>query len=175
MECHECKHHKAVETGKYAVTPFRETPCGRCTLTDISIRTLEADEDRPVFACGTEDGEAPEEAVAAEPGEEIVDMMPVDVLVEVCAGILSLPQDVRDVVCMRVIGLSYRQIGRRQGITTAGAEARHERGMSLFPPLRALFSRKMVKRGIRRKAGKTVKRHASPDSALPRVWNTKQA
>ncbi len=155
MECHECKHHKAVETGKYAVTPFRDTPCGRCTLTDISMRTLEADESRPVFACGTEDGEAPLEEAVPEP-DESVDMMPVDVLVEVCAGILSLPQDVRDVVCMRVVGLSYRQIGRRQGITTAGAEARHERGMSLFPPLRALFARKMVKRGIRRKAGKAV-------------------
>ncbi len=34
-----------------------------------------------------------------------------------------------------------------------GAEARHERGMSLFPPLRELFTRKMVKRGLRRKAG----------------------
>jgi hypothetical protein len=155
MECHECKHRKAVESGKYAVTPFRETPCGRCTLTDISMRTLEVDEGRPVYVGRTEGVDVPPEEAVPEP-DESVDMMPVDVLVEVCAGILSLPQDVRDVVCMRVVGLSYRQIGRRQGITTAGAEARHERGMSLFPPLRELFSRKMVKRGMRRKARRTV-------------------
>jgi hypothetical protein len=54
---------------------------------------------------------------------------------------------------MRFLGMSYRQIARRQGLTTAGAEARHERGMRLFPPLRALFARKMVKRGLRRKPG----------------------
>lgn len=116
------------------------------------MRTLEADEGRPAFVVGAEDGVEPAEAAAPEPDEEGVDMMPVDVLAEFAGRLLELPQDVRDVVCMRFIGLSYREIGRRQGLTTAGAEARHERGMRLFPPLRALFTRKMVKRRLRRKA-----------------------
>ena len=81
---------------------------------------------------------------------------PISVLTELVQHLMALPQDVRDVVCMRVQGLTYRQIARRQGLTTAGAEARHERGMSLFPPLRELFTRKMVKRGLRRKPARAV-------------------
>jgi hypothetical protein len=153
MECHRCPHREAVENGKYAVGSFRQTPCARCILEDVSARTLEADEERPVFAVGSEEGVEAPEPVAPEPEEETADMMPVEVLAEFAGRLLELPQDVRDVVCMRFLGMSYRKIGRRQGLTTAGAEARHERGMRLFPPLRALFARKMVKRGLRRKPG----------------------
>ena len=79
--------------------------------------------------------------------------MPVSVLAEFVRQLMALPQDVRDVVCMRVLGLTYREIARRQGLTTAGAEARHERGMNLFPPLRQMFARKTAKVAMRKKQG----------------------
>ncbi|MEI6150415.1 MAG: sigma factor-like helix-turn-helix DNA-binding protein [bacterium] len=154
MECHQCKHRKAVESGRYAVAPYEETPCAKCGLEDASIRTLESDDGRPAFIVGADEGTDPLEIVAPMPYEEPEERLyPISVLTELVQHLMALPQDVRDVVCMRVQGLTYRQIARRQGLTTAGAEARHERGMSLFPPLRELFARKMVKRGLRRKAG----------------------
>jgi len=154
MECHHCQHREAIERGRFVVAPFRQTPCARCVLGDVSIRTLDVDEGRPAFVVGSEDGVESVEVAAPDPDGDTDGLMPVEVLAEFVGRLLELPQDVRDVVCMRFVGMSYRQIARRQGLTTAGAEARHERGMRLFPPLRALFVRKMVKRGLRRKAAK---------------------
>ncbi|MEI8122176.1 MAG: hypothetical protein WCI20_08990 [bacterium] len=68
-------------------------------------------------------------------------------------GHYNLPVPSFYVVCMRVLGLTYREIARRQGLTTAGAEARHERGMNLFPPLRQMFARKTAKVAMRKKQG----------------------
>jgi len=142
MECYRCDHRKVVESGRYAVTPYAETPCAKCKLDDASLHTLEADEE--VLA-------DPPEAAAPANDEDCEDVMPVSVLAEFVRQLMALPQDVRDVVCMRVLGLTYREIARRQGLTTAGAEARHERGMNLFPPLRQMFARKTAKVAMRKK------------------------
>ena len=144
MECYRCDHRKVVESGRYAVTPYAETPCAKCKLDDASLHTLEAD---------TEDRTDPLEIAAPAIDEEREDVMPVSVLAECVRQLMALPQDVRDVVCMRVLGLTYREIARRQGLTTAGAEARHERGMNLFPPLRQMFARKTAKVAMRKKTG----------------------
>lgn len=69
---------------------------------------------------------------------------------------MALPQELRDVVCWWFVGLSYPWIARKQGITTAGAEARHERAMRLFPELRQLFFLKTSRQKMRQPAGTVV-------------------
>lgn len=48
--------------------------------------------------------------------------------------------------------MTYPEIARKQRITTAGAEARHERAMRLFPELRQLFILKTAKQKMRQGA-----------------------
>ena len=52
MECHKCEHHEAVEAGKYVGVTFELTPCSKCDLQEVSIRTIEVDGDRPVYVPG---------------------------------------------------------------------------------------------------------------------------
>ena len=157
-ECHKCPHRQEIDAGKYAKTPFRRTPCGKCELRECSLRTMAVDPDRPVFdpgaqRGGTAPGQAgdglyvdvpfPEEAEAGEA------KLPVGVMEELVSRLLSLPQEVRDVVCWRFVGLEYKEIARKQRTTTAGAEARHRRAMRLFPELRELFILKTARHKIR--------------------------
>jgi len=161
MECHRCKYRGKVESGKYAKTRFRRTPCAKCELREVSLRTMEVDPNRPVFGYETRGGGAtpgqtcsgvhydtpfPEEAEVADA------KLPVNVLEELVARLLTLPQEVRDVVCWRFMGKEYKDIARRQRITSAGAEARHERAMRMFPELRELFIRKTWRAKLRKTA-----------------------
>lgn len=149
MECHRCPHREKVKAGKYARTRFGRTPCAKCDLRESSMRTMAVDLDRPVYLPGgSSDGTCeivpcPEELEVAEA------KLPVVVMEELVARLLTLPLDVRDVVCLRFSGLEYKEIARRQGITAAGAEARHERAMLLFPELRELFILKTARHNIR--------------------------
>jgi len=159
MECHRCQHREAIEAGKYAKTPFRRTPCAKCELREVSLRTMTVDPERPVFVPGGEDGvntpgrSGEESACAMVPFTEEAEggetKLPVGVLEELVARLLTLPQEVRDVVCWRFLGLEYKEIARKQRITAAGAEARHKRAMRLFPELRELFVLKTLRRGLR--------------------------
>ena len=155
MECHKCKHREDLEDGKYAKTPFRRTPCGKCELREISIRTMEVDLDRPVYDPGKGGPSQPVYDVDPFSEEAVETKMPVGVMEELVARLLSLPQELRDVVCWRFTGLTYPEIARVQRITTAGAEARHERAMRLFPELRELFIVKTARQKMR-EAPKTV-------------------
>ena len=160
MECHRCRHHGDVVAGRYAKTAFRLTPCGKCELREVSLRTMEVDPERPVYVPGvvlpgTTPGQAdcgfhvdvpfPEEAEVA------VAKLPVNVMEEFVGRLLTLPQDVRDVVCWRFAGLTYPEIAQKQRITSAGAEARHRRAIRLFPELRQLFILKTRRHGRRRR------------------------
>ena len=141
MECHRCPHREDIDAGKYAKTPFEQTPCADCELREVSLRTMPLDLDRPAFVPGKDGGAEsscdllpfPEETDVAE------GKMPVDVMEAFVGRLLTLPQEVRDVVCWRFMGLTYPEIARKQGITTAGAELRHKRALRLFPELRQLF------------------------------------
>ncbi len=155
MECHKCEYREAVEAGKYAGVPYAETPCSRCNLQEVSLLTMAEDRDRPAFVPG-KDG--PQEATCEmvpfpEEVEAVDGKLPVGVMTEFIARLLALPPEVRDVVCWRFTGVTYPEIGRIQGITSAGAEARHERALRLFPELRKLFGRKIAKQKLRRRAG----------------------
>lgn len=154
MQCHKCEHREAVEAGQYAGLPYAKTPCSRCDLREVSLLTMAEDQDRPAFVPGRDGpGEPTSEMVPfPEEVEEDVDHLPVQVMAEFIGRLLKLPQEVRDVVCWRFMGMTYPEIGRIQGITTAGAEARHERAMRLFPELRKLFSQKIAKKKLRHRA-----------------------
>lgn len=155
MQCHKCEHREAIEAGKYAGVPYGRTPCSRCDLQEASLHTLA--EDRERLTCAPdEDGPREPTCEMAPFAEEADDLdgklLPVAVMTEFIGRLLKLPQEVRDVVCWRFMGVTYPEIARIQGITTAGAEARHERALRLFPELRKLFSRKIAKQRLRRKA-----------------------
>ena len=151
MECHRCEHRAEIDAGKYAETPFLETPCAKCELREVSIRTMEVDVERPVYVPGRGDGVEPTCEMVPFPEEEEAAeaILPVDVIEEMVVRLLGLPQDVRDVVCWRFIGLTYPQIAKKQGITTAGAAARHARALRLFPELRQLFILKTARESKR--------------------------
>jgi hypothetical protein len=155
MECHKCKHREDLEAGKYAKTRFRRTPCGKCELREISIRTMEVDLDRPIYDPGKGGPSQPVYDVDPFAEEAVETKMSVGVMEELVARLLSLPRELRDVVCWRFTGLTYPKIARKQRITTAGAEARHKRAMRLFPELRELFIAKTARKKMR-DAPKTV-------------------
>jgi len=155
MQCHRCEHHEAVEAGKYALVSFEETPCAKCELLEDSSRTMQVELDRPVYVPGHDEGVEPTYQMVLFPEEaepEAETSLPVEVMGELVGRLLSLPRELRDVVCWRFMGLSYPRIARKQQITTAGAEARHDRAMRLFPELRKLFARKIAKRQMRNTA-----------------------
>ena len=52
MECHRCKDREDMEAGKYAGIPFDQTPCAKCQLHEVSLRTMPVNPERPVFVPG---------------------------------------------------------------------------------------------------------------------------
>jgi len=149
MECHRCEYGEAVKAGKYARTRFGRTPCAKCDLRESSMRTMAVDLDRPVYLPGVASDGTCEMIPCPEELEVTEAKLPVVVMQELVARLLELPQDLREVVCLRFSGLEYKEIARRQRITAAGAEARHERAMGLFPELRELFILKTARHNIR--------------------------
>ena len=149
MECHRCEYREKVKAGKYVRTRFGRTPCAKCELRESSMRTMAVDLDRPVYLPGVGSGSTCEMVPFPVELEVAEAKLPVVVMEELVARLLELPQDVRDVVCLRFSGLEYKEIARRQRITAAGAEARHERAMGLFPELRELFILKTARHNRR--------------------------
>jgi hypothetical protein len=157
MECHKCEHREDVEAGKYARTPFGRTPCSKCELVEVSTRTVEVDVSRPVFRPGRDNPGMVYEVTSDEEESDMKQVrLPVGVMEEFVERLLKLPDELRDVVCWRFSGLTYPEIGRRQGITTAGAEARHRRAMRMFPELEDLFIAKTVQHRLRLLAAQEV-------------------
>ncbi len=154
MECHRCQHREALEAGKYAGVPFRRTPCAKCELKEVSLRTMEVDPERPVFVPRREG--LPESTCRVEPFPDEAEVedksMPVRVMEELVTRLLTLPAELRDVVCWRFAGMEYQEIAKRQKITTAGAEARHRRAMRMFPELSQLFILKTTRMKLRQEA-----------------------
>jgi hypothetical protein len=151
MECHRCEHRAAVEAGKYARMPFRQTPCAQCELRESSLLTMQVEVDRPVYVPGLGEKGADKMVPFTEELETVEGKLPVGLMAELVNRLLALPEGVRDVVCWRFTGVPYPEIARRQGLTTAGAEMRHKRALRMFPELRHLFARKMAKQKTRRR------------------------
>ena len=159
MECHKCAHALDIEAGKCGKVAFEDTPCAVCKLKEHSGRTIEFDPDREKRPEGVKPkeyldlsldaGGRPDSAQGdgGEPGEA---RLPISVMREAVATLLSLPPEVRDVVCWRYAGMKYPDIALTQDVTTAAVEVRHKRAMRRHPVLRALFPEKAAKQ-LRRK------------------------
>ena len=139
MECHKCEHREAIQKRTLARVPFEETPCFKCELKEYSEFTLEYDPKRETAA------QKPE-FIFEEPEERL----PISVMREAMVEFLRMPPEIRDVVCWRFAGMSFRDIAVLQGITVAGAEVRLWRAMKKWPALTALFGEKAAKQSRRK-------------------------
>lgn len=145
MFCHKCCHDADVRAGKYAGVAYEETPCAKCSMKMCSVGSREFEDWRRDETVKLED--IPDEA---RDGGGRATEMPVEVLVELVAGLLALPTAFRDVVCWRLCGWSYRDIAAAQGITPAGAEWRHKRALEMSPLLASAFAAKAARRERRK-------------------------
>jgi len=64
--------------------------------------------------------------------------------------LLSMQPGMRDVICWRYAGWSYRETGSMLGMSMAAAESCHRRALTAWPALCVLFSEKVTKQ-VRRK------------------------
>ncbi|MCX6995788.1 MAG: sigma-70 region 4 domain-containing protein [Kiritimatiellaeota bacterium] len=147
MECHRCPHREDVESGKYRGVAFVKTPCASCEQVEKSGYTIAFDEER-----------ADKEIVDGGGGTQVTGMendirLPISVMSEAVAQLLTMPPAVRDVVCWRFAGMKYGDIARVQGVTVAAVENRQRRAMQRWPALRALFAEKAAKQGRRKPHG----------------------
>ncbi|MEI8141195.1 MAG: sigma factor-like helix-turn-helix DNA-binding protein [bacterium] len=139
MECHKCEHREAIQKRRLARVPFEKTPCFKCELKEYSEFTLEYDAKRETAS------QKPEFSF-----EEPEDRLPISVMREAMVEFLRLPPEIRDVVCWRFAGMSFKDIAALQGITVAGVEVRLWRAMKKWPALTALFGEKAAKQSRRK-------------------------
>lgn len=139
MECHRCRHREVIRKRTLARVPFEDTPCFKCELKEYSEFTLEYDPKRETVA------QKPEFSF-----EEPEEQLPISVMREAMVEFLRLTPEIRDVVCWRFAGVSFKDIAALQGITVAGVEVRLWRAMKKWPALTALFGEKAAKQ-MRRK------------------------
>ena len=147
-KCHKCKHDAEVKAGKYKGVPFRLTPCGKCAWRENSAHTKEYDDEK-VYAAGpvckvwdTCHGE-----------EEADPLMPMSVLTSAVSLLLRLTPKTFAVIGMRLDGMPYKEIARRQHSTMAATEALLRRAMSKHPDLKSLLVLKAEKQKWRRRSG----------------------
>jgi len=122
--CHTCKTSEEIKRGLYADTPWEEVPCSTCTHFD-KCNSTDAQEQI------TESIETDDETTA--------DLLPVALMQSFVAGILSLPPHLRDVVCYRYRGYSYKRIAEVQHISFQAVAKRLEKAIELWPDLKDLF------------------------------------
>lgn len=153
--CHRCGYAAEIAAGKWAEVPWLETPCSACELRQSSVGTVAYDEGRSDD--GWEDDDDAGGAVAVGGDAESVSwerddpMMPVSVLASMARGLMMLPAEARNTVCLRLQGLKYREIAEREGVSVAAVELRHRRAMRHWPALKALFAVKVAKQKRRKK------------------------
>lgn len=137
MNCHSCPHSEAILRGEFDSTPWNDLPCSSCKLKENTFYTIELDEEHP-----------PAEAINTL--DAVPTMLPSDILSQFVQGFLNLPPEQRDVISWRYQGVPYKEIAKRQGITTQLAEMRHKCAMKNWPVLKSLFPFKVARRLYRR-------------------------
>ena len=140
--CHSCEFKAAVDAGKFRNVAWEQVPCASCKLATGGF-AVEYDEDRL---------DPDTQAATAKPEEGLREELPVEVMGQFVAGLLSLPSELRDVVAMRYRGMKYDEIAKVQKVTMACVEKRHRRAMELWPALREMFPEKIAKVKRRKKA-----------------------
>ncbi|VGO17573.1 hypothetical protein PDESU_06171 [Pontiella desulfatans] len=156
MLCHKCPHLDSIQRGDYASTPWKDTPCAKCKLGEDTFYSVPFDEENPPELGGTTSMSSYSVAGGRDPGSVARCSLPDDVLLPASTfatclkGLLSLDPELREIVAMRFLGLSYREIAERQGISVQLAEMRHKRALRDWPALADLFPRKIAKQSRRK-------------------------
>jgi DNA-directed RNA polymerase specialized sigma24 family protein len=76
-------------------------------------------------------------------------LLPIDLFADFVRGLFLLDSDLRDVVSLRYLGATYREIGEQLGISTQLAEMRHKRALRDWPALCDLFPEKVARQSRR--------------------------
>jgi len=167
--CHMCRWAAMIKQWEHDGTPFEQTPCSTCTLSESSAGTVDFDEGHWGGASSvTDPGELLDEREAeAEAGdrrsalggmraEDGADMLPVSVLADAVRLLMSLPKDALEVIRLRYGGMPYAKIAELMGKSVDAVEKRHLREIERHPALGELFPRKVRKQRarLRRKKGK---------------------
>ena len=151
MECHRCPNRMKIENGEFAQVAYSYTPCAKCELKENSELTMEYIPDmesgieNPVVGMGNA---GPQTSDCRPRTNE--ELLPLSVMNELVVRLMSMPTEIRDVVCWRFTGMSFVDIAAVQGVTMAGAEARLWRALKKWPELRALFATKLARHGRRK-------------------------
>lgn len=149
MRCHTCPHHDYIQRGDYSSKPWNETPCSSCKAREDWLYSVPFDEEKPpvpalgypALSCDSDSVVKPRSV-----SDTVAEEMPVDALARFFDGMLRLPSELRDIVAWRFLGVSYKEIAKRQGTSIQLAEMRHKRAIRECPLLRSLFPEKVAKR-----------------------------
>ena len=165
--CHMCRWAAMIKQWEHDGTPFEQTPCSTCTLSENSTGTVDFDEGHWGGASSvTDPGELLDEreaeagdrrsAVGGQRAEDGADMLPVSVLADAVRLLMSLPKDALEVIRLRYGGMPYAKIAELMGKSVDAVEKRHLREIERHPALGELFPRKVRKQRARqrRKKGK---------------------
>ena len=140
MECHKCEHHEAVQAGKYANIPWDLSPCAACTFEETdSTYTLAYDPER--------DGQAARPIIVNH--QEA--FVPLSAVVAVLSMLWDMPEKTQRIIRGRLAKQTYAEIGKDMGVSAARVEWLHQRAMTRWPALRAMFPVKAA-RARRREA-----------------------
>ena len=130
--CHKCRHNEAVQAGQYDSVPFMDSPCANCELVESSIDTLPFNDEvlHPSLARPAAD-EAP---------------LHVKVFGEFMAGVMQMPQKMRDTMFLRAAGMTNEEIGEGMGVTRHTIVTRMRREIAKWPTLREFIPDQRVSR-----------------------------
>ncbi|MDF7824107.1 sigma factor-like helix-turn-helix DNA-binding protein [Pontiellaceae bacterium B12227] len=160
MQCHKCPHYESIQRGDYTSKPWKETPCAKCKLGEDTFFSVPFDEENPDRAAGFQPALSSfSVAGGRDPGSAARCSLPDDTLLPASTfatclqGLLTLDPELREIVALRFLGWSYREIAEQQGTSIQLAEMRHKRALRDWPALQALFPEKVAKQSRRRKSG----------------------
>ena len=93
--CHNCETAVAIANGKYRGKKWDELPCATCEVVAERSHAIEYDDGRPAAN--------PENRLQTTDlgGDDAEEMMPVSVLSDAMAELLTMPRDLRDLICRR--------------------------------------------------------------------------
>ena len=77
-------------------------------------------------------------------------LLPMDRLAEFVKGMLLLDRHLSEVVALRFLGATYKEIGEHQGISIQLAEMRHKSALRKWPAFEIFFPEKVARRDRRR-------------------------
>lgn len=77
-------------------------------------------------------------------------LLPMERLAEFLRGMLSLDRHLSEVVALRFLGATYKEIGEHQGISFQLAEMRHKSALRQWPEFEVFFPEKVSRRDRRR-------------------------